>query len=188
MCESLMCRPGEPNLMQHTEVISRVVDLTDATNNVIYNMTVEQARELVAAGDAQAVRKIDGQFALVATHGKMVRMARSIGRPLRYFIAKRAEGPCLVVADRINTIHKFLRDEGLADQFHPSYTRMAPAHYVTEIALVGCPDPNPTYSRFFTPQRNALPADPVAIGARYIGALFEEVCKWLRHQATSGPI
>jgi len=185
--------------MHHTDVIERVVDLTDPKKNVIYNMTVERAREFVAAGDAVGVRGIDGQFALVATtplcpplprggKGGLVRMARSIGRPLRYFIAKRKEGPCLVAADRIDTIHKFLSDEGLADQFHPSYTRMAPAHHVTEIALVGCPDPNPTYQRFFTPERNSLPADPVGIGERYVAALFDEVCKWLQHRATSGPI
>jgi len=35
------------------------------------------------------------------------------------------------------------------DQFHPSYTRMAPAHYITKIELLGCPDPNPVISRFF---------------------------------------
>ena len=49
-----------------------------------------------------------------------------------------------------------LIDEGLEDQFHPSYTRMVPAHYVVEIALVGCQTAN---TRFFTP-RNALSTDP----------------------------
>ncbi|HEV3191860.1 MAG TPA: asparagine synthase-related protein, partial [Polyangiaceae bacterium] len=174
--------------MHQAQAIQRVVDLTDADRNVIYNMTVEEARTRIAESDVAAVRGIDGQFALVATSGKLVRMARSIGRPLRYFIAKRQDGPCLVTADRIDTIHRFLRDEGLADQFHPSYTRMAPAHYITEIALVGCPDPNPTYQRFFTPERNALPTDAAAIGERYIRALSDEICKWLRHRAGSGPI
>ncbi len=174
--------------MHQSRAIERVVDLTDPRRNIIYNMTVEQARNVLASGDANRVRSIDGQFALVATHGQMVRMARSIGRPLRYFIAKRAEGPCLVAADRIDTIHRFLVEQGLAEQFHPSYTRMAPAHYVTEIALVGCPDPNPTYERFFTPRRNALPADPAGIGARYIQALSDEIAKWLQRRATSGPI
>ena len=40
---------------------------------------------------------------------------------------------------------------GLDGHFHPSYTRMVPAHYVVEIALVGCPDPDPVYTRYFTP-------------------------------------
>jgi asparagine synthase (glutamine-hydrolysing) len=168
--------------------IERVVDLTDPRKNLIYNMSVEEARAIVAAGDPGRVRSIDGQFALVATQGQAVRLARSIGRPLRYFIAKRSEGPCLVAAERIDVIHRYLCGEGLADQFHPSYTRMAPAHYVTEIALVGCPDPNPTYSRFFTPRRNALPADVAEIGRQYIGAVSREISKWLEARAASGPI
>jgi asparagine synthase (glutamine-hydrolysing) len=174
--------------MHTTQAIERIVDLTDPAKNVLFNMTVDEARALVASGDPDAVRRIDGQFALVATRGQTVLLARSIGRPLRYFIAKRAAGPALVVADRIDAIHRHLVSEGLADQFHPSYTRMAPAHYVTEVALLGCPDPNPTYRRFFAPQRNVLPPDLDVIGKAYIGALHDEVCKWLRHRATDGPI
>jgi len=64
-------------------------------------------------------------------------------------------------------------------QFHPSYTRMVPAHYVTEIQLIGCPDPDPTYTRFFTPLRNSLPCDLDEIGRSYIGALANEAAKWL---------
>ncbi|HZU36400.1 MAG TPA: asparagine synthase-related protein, partial [Gemmataceae bacterium] len=174
--------------MPTLKAIERVVDLTDPTGNVIFNMSVEEARSLVAAGDPQAVRRIDGHFALVATAGVHVRMARSIGRPLRYFIAKRSEGPALIAADRIDTIHRYLSDAGLADQFHPSYTRMVPAHYVTDVALVGCPDPNPTYTRYFDPRRNNLPADVEAIGQAYIGALANEIAKWLRFRASDGPI
>ena len=40
-----------------------------------------------------------------------------------------------------------------------------------DLALVGCPDPIPIYTRFFTPQRDALPADLDEIGRRYVGAL-----------------
>jgi asparagine synthase (glutamine-hydrolysing) len=175
--------------MNHSQKpIERVVDLTDPTTNIIYNMTVEEARALVAAGDPARVRTIDGHFALVGKQGQTVRLARSIGRPLRYFIAKRHEGPCLVAADRMDTILRYLRSEGLADQFHPSYTRMAPAHHVTEIALIGCPDPNPTYQRFFAPRRNTLGPDPEDIGRVYIQTLGNEIRKWLSSCATSGPI
>src|ERR1700736_6167453 len=120
--------------MHQTRAIERVVDLTDPDKNAIYNTTVNAARAAVATGDVQKVRKIDGQFALVASSGQKVRMARSIGRPLRYFIAQRHEGPSLIAADRIDTIARYLQEEGLADQFHPSYTRMVPAHWITEIA------------------------------------------------------
>lgn len=174
--------------MHTIQAIDRVVDLTDPAKNVLFNLSVAEAQALVATGDPGAVRRIDGQFALVATSGHTVRMARSIGRPMRYFIAKRAAGPALVVAERIDAIHKHLAAEGLADQFHPSYTRMVPAHYVTEVALVGCPDPNPVYRRFFAPERNRLPPDTEAIGRAYIGALHSEVCKWLRRRAPEGPI
>src|SRR5205814_5285149 len=139
--------------MTHPQAVERVVDLLDPARNVLYNTTTEEARALLAEGGADAVRRIDGQFALVATRGQRVLLARSIGRPLRYFIAKRAAGPSLIAADRIDVIHRYLQDEGLADQFHPSYTRMAPAHHVTEVELLGCPDPNQPYHRFFTPPR-----------------------------------
>src|SRR5262249_17249812 len=111
-----------------------------------------------------------------------------IGRPLRYFIAKRHEGPCLVVAERIDEIYDFLRDEGLDKQFHPSYTRMVPAHYMTEVALVGCPDPNPNYVRYFTPERNRVPAHLHAIGGSYVGQLADECSKWLDGLDPQAPI
>ena len=121
------------------------------------------------------MRDIDGAFALVAHDGITVRIARSMDRPVRYFLAKRAAGPALFVADRIDTLHAALAAEGLDGQFHPSYTRMVPAHHVITLQLVGCPDPDPTYTRFFTPERDALPADLDEIGRRYIGALADEV-------------
>src|SRR5207248_2463010 len=103
--------------------------------------------------------EIDGSFALIAREGKTVKMARSLDRPTRYFLAKKQEGPALIVAERIDAIYQWLREHGLADQFHPSYTRMVPAHYVVEIHLVGCPDPDPTYTRYFDPRPNSLPTD-----------------------------
>ncbi|HET7218763.1 MAG TPA: asparagine synthase-related protein [Vicinamibacterales bacterium] len=159
--------------------IERVVDLTEPHLNQLHGMDVPEARRRVLSGDPAAVRRIDGSFALVAVEGRTVRMARSLDRPMRYFLAKQAAGPVLFVADRIDTLQRALADEGLHSQFHPSYTRMVPAHYITEIALVGCPDPDPIYTRFFTPERGALPADLDEIGRRYIGALANEIAKWL---------
>lgn len=173
--------------MSHAYV-ERVVDLLDPKLNLIQNMSLEDARARVHSGDAAKVREIDGSFALLARDGKTVRMARSLDRPMRYFLAKRAEGPALIVADRIDAIHAQLQREGLADQFHPSYTRMVPAHYLTEIQLLGCPDPDPTYTRYFTPERNTLPADLDEIGRRYIGALADEVARWLKQLPSNEPI
>ena len=107
---------------------------------------------------------------------------------MRYFLAKRADGPYLVVAERIDELSRHLEGEGLGEQFHPSYTRMVPAHYVVEIALVGCPDPNPTYTRFFTPQRDQLRADLDEIGRAYIGALRDECGRWLDQIEPREPI
>ena len=174
--------------MNHSARIRETIDLTDPGANIILNMTVEEARERVACGDPERVREIDGQFALVAQRGHTVRMARSIGLPMRYFIAKLSDGPALVVSDRIDAIEHWLEGQGLHDQFHPSYTRMAPAHYVTEITLVGCPDPNPTYTRYFTPRRDALPADVEEIGRRYIGVLRDEITRWIERIPNDAPI
>ena len=167
--------------MPATAYVERLVDLLDPSANVILNMSVAEATQRVGSGDAAAVREIAGHFAVMHKQGTVVRMARSIGRPMRYFLAKRAEGPALFIADRMDTLRDALAAEGLAGQFHPSYTRMVPAHYVVEIQLVGCPDPDPVYTRFFTPKRASLPTDLDEIGARYIGALQIEVAKWLRH-------
>ena len=172
----------------HHEYLERVVDLLDPTANQIYNMTVDEARARVLNGSPAAVREIEGSFALVAREGKRVRLARSMDRPLRYFLAKRAEGPALIVADRIDALYAWLKSEGFESQFHPSYTRMVPAHYVIELQLIGCPDPDPVYTRFFDPQRNKFSTDLDEIGHDYIGALADEITKWLRRVPATVPI
>jgi len=93
-----------------------------------------------------------------------------------------------VVSDRIDRIRDWLKHHGLDEQFHPSYTRMVPAHYLTDVALLGCPDPNPTYRRYFTPQPEALEADVEEIGRPYIGALHDEITRWLEHLPAGAPI
>jgi asparagine synthase (glutamine-hydrolysing) len=173
--------------MNH-QYVERLVNLLDPTANQILNMTVEAASKLLAAGDLEGVRGIQGHFALIEKEGQLVRMARSIGRPMRYFLAKRSEGPCLVVAERIDEIYEFLRTEGLDDQFHPSYTRMVPAHHVVELKLIGCPDPNPVNRRFFHPIRNRWSTDLDDIGAKYIGALSNICINWLAFQDPKEPI
>lgn len=174
--------------MPPVATIERLVDLLDPAANLILNMTVEEAAERVGSGDPAAVREIAGHFALVHKRGTVVRMARSLGRPMRYFLAKRAEGPCLVIAERIDEIAEFLKSEGLGGQFHPSYTRMVPAHHVVTLQLVGCPDPNPTNDRFFAPERNRLSTDLDEIGAAYIGALAAEIDRWLDGLDPAEPI
>ena len=159
--------------------VHRVVNLIPDEDQHVLNMTVDEARRRLLADDPVAALGIHGSFALVAREGECVRLARSLSRPLRYFLAKEVEGPLLVVSDRIDRIQRFLEAEGYASQFHPTYTRMAPAHHVTEIALVGCPDPNPTYHRFFAPSIGGLPPDLDVIGRRYVEATLAEIHAWL---------
>lgn len=173
--------------MNH-QYVERVVDLLDPSLNQIHNMSAEEARGRVLNGTPGSVREIDGSYALIAREGKKVRLARSMDRPMRYFLAKRHEGPALVVADRVDKIRDWLASEGFGGQFHPSYTRMVPAHYVVEIHLIGCPDPDPIYTRFFDPKHNAMPADLDVIGTAYIGALKDEIAKWLKRIPAEAPV
>src|SRR3984957_12706807 len=160
--------------------IERGVDLLDPDLNQLYNLTAEAARELLLKHPVDAAQKLQGSFALIARQGQTVTMARSLDRPMRYFLAKQQAGPILIVADRIDTIYRWLKSEGLDSQFHPSYTRMVPAHYVVELQLVGCPDPDPKYPRFFGPGPTRLPADLDQIGQTYISALAEEISRFLQ--------
>lgn len=170
------------------QYVERVVDLTEPEANHLYDLTPDAAREIILYSPAERVNEIAGSFALVARCGKTVKMARSLDRPMRYFLAKRQEGPVLIVAHRIDVIYDWLKSENLHAQFHPSYTRMVPAHHVVELQLIGCPDPDPVYTRFFTPQKDSLPADIEQIGKAYIAALAEEISRWLRRVPAEEPI
>lgn len=172
----------------HEQPIHRVIDLTDPKANVLFNATLEEARQAVALGDLLGVRRLQGSFALVAVQGITVRLARSLDRPLRWFIAKRNEGPCLIAAERIDAIHRWLAAEGLANQFHPSYTRMVPAHHISEVGLVGCPDPAPVHRRFFEPTLRRLPTDLDAIAETYVSAVLRTIRSWLTLRARNGPV
>src|SRR5204863_9894879 len=130
----------------------------------------------------------DCSFALVAQEGERVVLARSLNRPLRYFLAKAVDGPVLIVAERIDEIATELGRRGWSDQFHPSYSRMVPAHHVTTLRLIGCPDPNPIHQRFFDPPRGTLPKDLELIGRQYIEALYGELRRWLAAHDRAAPI
>src|ERR1700733_6204992 len=168
--------------------VERVVDLTEPQTNQLFGLSTEAARQILLNSPAQEVNKISGSFALVARCGKTVKMARSLDRPIRYFLAKREEGPVLIVAHRIDAIYKWLKNEQLDGQFHPSYTRMVPAHHVVELQLIGCPDPDPVYTRFFTPAMGVLNTDLDQIGQAYIAALAGEVAQWLARVPAHEPL
>jgi asparagine synthase (glutamine-hydrolysing) len=114
------------------QYIERVVDLTETGANHIYNMSVEQARQLLLEQPAEAMLQVQGSFALLAKAGKTVRMVRSLDRPMRYFLAKRQEGPALVVASRVDSISGS-RAKGWTD----SFIRVIPA-WCRRITLSRC--------------------------------------------------
>jgi asparagine synthase (glutamine-hydrolysing) len=168
--------------------IAQVVNLIPDAAQHLWSCDLACARRALLATDPAGVLAIDGSFALVAQDGERVVLARSLERPLRYFLAKAAAGPVLIVAERIDEIAAELGRRGWAGQFHPSYTRMAPAHHVTTLRLIGCPDPNPVYRRFFDPPRGTLPPDFDVIGRHYIAALYDELRGWLVAQDPGAPI
>lgn len=184
-----MANPAsEPPNPPANRYVERVVNLLDPRGNILLETTLAEAEAAVRSGDPQAVRSIRGQFAILQQSETTIRMARSIGRPMRYFLAKRPSGPCLIVAERIDEIYRQLASEGLADQFHPSYTRMVPAHHLIELQMVGCPDPNPVHQRYFSPTPNRLPPDIPAIGTTYVTAIAAECDAWLNRIDPAAPI
>ena len=174
--------------MNRQQYVSRIINLIPADSQRLWSVDESEARRRLLASDPEAVLAIEGSFALVARDGERVVLARSLDRPMRYFLAKAVEGPALIVAERIDEIAAELGRRGWGDQFHPSYTRMVPAHHVTTLRLVGCPDPNPVHRRFFDPPRGVLPKDLDVIGRRYIEATYDELRRWLSAQDASAPI
>src|SRR5882672_5239500 len=168
--------------------ISRVINLISGDSQRLWAIDEPEARRRLLANDLGAVLCIDGSFALVAQDGERVLLARSLDRPLRYFLAKAVDGPVLIVAERIDAIAGELTRRGWAGQFHPSYTRMVPAHHVTTLRLIGCPDPNPVHQRFFDPPRATLPKDLDLVGRQYIEAIYNELRRWLSVQDPAAPI
>jgi asparagine synthase (glutamine-hydrolysing) len=168
--------------------IAHVIDLIPPGSQRLWSVSESDARQRLLAADTYGVLALEGSFALVARDGQRVMLARSLDRPLRYFLAKAADGPVLIVSERIDAIKAELIAHGWGDQFHPSYTRMVPAHHVTTLQLVGCPDPNPIHRRFFDPPRGTLPADLDVIGRHYIEAVYSELRRWLAAQNPKAPI
>ena len=172
----------------NTYPIASVVDLIRPELLRLWSCSEPNAKRRLLAAEAGAALEIDGSFALVAQDGDRVVLARSLDRPLRYFLAKATDGPVLIVAERIDEIAAELTRRGWLDQFHPSYTRMVPAHHVTSLRLIGCPDPNPVHRRFFDPPRGTLPADPDVIGRHYVEAVYDELRRWLAVQNSAEAI
>ena len=168
--------------------VERLVDLTGARESGLTGVSIEQVASAVQSGDVATLARSDGHFAAVGRDGQQIRMARTIGIPLRYFVAKMFHGPFLVVGERIDQIFEWCREQKIGWQFDPAYTRMVPAHYLTEIEQIGCPDPAPQYTRFFDPPAGAGSTDVEEIGARYVGAAHKALNRRLAGVPDGEPI
>jgi len=162
------------------EGIDRTIDLVGVRSSGLTGARDEDLAGAVRRCDASALAATDGHFAAIGRDGRTVRLARTIGIPLRFFVAKMYHGPFLVVADRIDRIFDWCQSQRIGWQFDPIYTRMVPAHYIVELDQVGCPDPSPRYHRFFNPRVANGSSDLDEAGAAYIDAAYNAVRLWLR--------
>ncbi|WP_146401699.1 asparagine synthase-related protein [Planctomycetes bacterium CA13] len=160
-----------------------LVNLIDPSVNLFFDLTANQAALAVGSGEVDQIRQIDGQYAVVHQTGPLVRMARTIARPMRYYFAKIGDDPNqvtqLVVAERIDEIRDYLTQHDAAGSFDPVDTRMVPAHYLLEVNLNDPTETSIRYERFLTPKRHCLPADLDTIGETYIRQLTSELDRWL---------
>lgn len=159
--------------------VERLVDLVGTQSAALTPLTETEVRAAVQNLDLQTLATSDGHFASVAREEQTVRLARTIGVPLRYFVAKMFHGPFLLVSDRIDSLFEWCQKEKIGWQFDPLYTRMVPAHYLVEIDQIGCPDPAPRYHRFFQPSIGTGTTDLEAAGAAYVSAAYATLKRWL---------
>ncbi len=187
------------------EGVDRVVDLVGFRASGLAGAGEADILAAVRDLDLDRLAQTDGHFACVAgpkapqasntgrpeaapSGGQTIRLARTIGVPLRYFVAKMYHGPFLVVSDRIDSLFAWCQAQRIGWQFDPAYTRMVPAHHVVEIDQIGCPDPAPRYHRFFTPSIATGSGDLDAIGAAYVGAARLALGTWLSSVPVGAPI
>ncbi|MDX1932596.1 MAG: asparagine synthase-related protein [Capsulimonadales bacterium] len=166
--------------------VERLVDLVGFRQEAL--RTGAELPAAIREGDIEALSRSAGHFAGTARDGQTVRLARTIGLPLRYFVAKMFHGPFLVVADRIDTLYAWCQQEKIGWQFDPLYTRMVPAHYLIEIDQIGCPDPSPRYHRFFNPPVAEGSTDIEPLGAAYARATVDALTRWISGVPDGEPI
>lgn len=166
----------------------RVVCLIEPAGDILLGCSAAKASKALLQDDLAAFADIRGQFAICEVVDDVVRMARTIGRPMRYFLANRVGKPILFIAERIDQISDAVKKAGLEDQFRPEQTRMVPAHYRVEIPLEEGEIGFPKLDRYFTPNRLPLPADVQSIGREYIGRLAEVIDAYLETIADDQPL
>ena len=170
------------------EGVERLIDFAGVVSSGLTGMCPADLPAAVRAGRVDVLSATDGHFAAVGRDGKTVRLARTLGLPLRYFVAKMYHGPFLVVADRMDRIFDWCQEQRIGWQFDPAYTRMVPAHYLVEVDQVGCPDPVPRYRRFFEPVIGGGSADVGEAGAAYVRSAYDALRAWIETVPPGAPI
>lgn len=168
--------------------VDRLIDLIGPRAAGLTGATEEQVGTAIARCDTLALALTDGHFATLGRDGQTVRLARTIGVPLRYFVAKMYHGPFLIVSHRIDRIFAWCQEQRIGWQFHPFYTRMLPAHFIVELEQMGCPDPAPRYHRFFSPQVGHGSTDLDQAGDEYIRATYGTVKTWISRVPGGKPV
>lgn len=170
------------------EGVDRLVDLVGTRTAGLSGATPADIQDWTGRCDTGLLAATDGHFGAVGRDGRTVRLARTIGIPLRYFVAKMYHGPFLVVSDRMDRIFDWCREQKIAWQFEPAYTRMVPAHCLVELDQVGCPDPSPRYQRFFDPPVGRGTPDLAEGGTAYIAAAGAALRRWMAQVPPEEPV
>jgi asparagine synthase (glutamine-hydrolysing) len=168
--------------------VERLVDLSGVRTAGWIGPAPDALLEAVRTANIVTLDGTGGHFAAAARDGQTVRMARTIGVPLRYFVAKMFHGPFLVVGDRMDRLFEWCQSQKIGWQFDPMYTRMIPAHYLVEIDQIGCPDPAPRYHRFFDPPIGEGTEDVDEAGAVYVRAAYDAIKDWITGLPQDEPI
>ena len=165
------------------QTVSRIVDLLDPSLNRIGNMSVDEARRRVLDGEPRR-RARDRRILRARGRRRRDRPAGAVARSPDALLPGQAARGARALRRRPHRHAARARSTATASagQFHPSYTRMVPAHYVVEIALVGCPDPDPDLHALLHAAGQRAAGDarrdrPAATSAR----MAREIEKWLRH-------
>ena len=138
--------------------ISRVINLIPDESQRLWTVGESEARRRLLAGESDAVLELDGSFALVAQDGERVVLARSLDRPMRYFLAKasRRAGADRRRADRRD--RSGARDAADGQRSSTRATRAwCPRTTSRRCGWSAAPIPNPVHRRFFDPPRGMLP-------------------------------
>lgn len=106
----------------HPTLVERLVNLMDPARNIVLNMSLEEATCESARGTSSKFGKSTDSMRWFTSRGKSSAWLVPSGDPCVFSWPNKRLAP-LIVAERIDEIRDYLDQEGLLDQFHPSYTR-----------------------------------------------------------------